>query len=175
MVSTSHSLESVPMRLPGKALTLKSSPIVPLGTDESIVDFQETRFRSHALRLQKTLKDLASALSAELGAPLTSVEDLRLKEEPDLKSGTYCVFDFLDVKTRHDRGFLRTKWIPYAVFVRGERIFSLHASYSDKGSFLSGITMRHDDKEEYTRCTTPKSALKVGRAYLQTYVVLGNL
>jgi hypothetical protein len=155
-------------------LTLGSNPIVSLGTDRRLIDFEETRFRVHALKLQNTLRPLAAELSTELGVPLSTLEQLSAESEADLKRGTYCAFDFLDVNTKRERGFLKVRWIPFAVFVGGVKVFSLHASYSDGGSKLSGLTMRREGQEEYTRCTTDKSALKVGRSFLRTYVVQGN-
>ena len=151
-------------------LTLGSNPIASFGSDRRLIDFEETRFRFHALKLQKSLKAIAAELAADLGVPLSTVEDLNAETAAKLQSGTYCTFDFLDVKTRKNKGFQTTKWIPLAVFVKGERVFSLHASYNDTGSHLSGITMRREGADEYTACTTLKSDLKVGKSYLRTYI-----
>lgn len=174
MSTTSHGFDSAaPMQRRSETLKLGSNPIVSLGSDRRLIDFEETRFRVHALKLQKSLKPLASELAAELRIPLSSLEDLGAEPPNVLQSGTYCAFDFLDLKTRKDKGFQKTKWIPLAVFVKGERVFSLHAQYSDSGSHLSGVTLRLDGADEFTKCTTIKSALKVGRSYLRTYV-MGN-
>jgi len=159
------------MQRRSKTLKLGSNPIVSLGSDRRLIDFEETRFRVHSLKLQKTLRPLAKEIATDLGVSLSSLEDLSAEPSDSLKKGTYCAFDFLDVKTKKEKGFQRTKWIPMAVFVKGERVFSLHASYDGSGSALSGITMRREDQDEYTSCTTLKSALKVGRSYIRTYVL----
>ena len=140
-----------------------------VGTDRRLIDFEETRFRIHSLRLQKTLKSLAADLAADLGITISSLEDLTVEDSSVLQDGTYCVFDFLDVKYRRSGGFIGVKWIPIAVFVNGERVFSLHAHYNGNGSNLVGITMRRENEDEYTSCTTLKSATKVGRSYLRIY------
>ena len=117
---------------------------------------------------------MVTELASELGVPLSTLELLSVEKELDLKSGTYCAFDFLEVKSRREKGFLKTRWIPFAVFVRGERVFSLHASYNGSESKVSGLTMRLENQDEYTRCTTSKAALKVGRSFLRTYIIQAN-
>ncbi len=151
-------------------LTLGANPIVSIDTGRRLIDFQETRFRIHSLRFQESVKPLATELASEVGVPLSCLDDLSSKDENQLTLGAYCVFDFLDVKTRRERGFLRVRWIPFAIFVRGERVFSLHASYGNGGARLTGLTLRRETQDEYTRCTTRKSAAKVGRSFVRTYI-----
>ena len=172
MSTTSHGFDlTAPMQRRSKPLRLGSSPIVSLGSDRRLIDFSETRFRVHSLKLQKALRPLAKEIASELGVSLSSLEDLAAESPETLKKGVYCAFDFLDLKNKKEKGFRTTKWIPLAVFVNGERAFSLHASYDGSGASLVGITMRRENQDEYTPCTTAKSALKVGRSYVKTYVM----
>lgn len=156
------------------SLTITDSPIVSVGTDRRLVDFEETRFRVHALRFQESLRPLALEFAKELGVPLSSLSDLGTSNEDTLRTATHCTFDFLDIKSRRDCSFLKIKWIPLSIFVAGLRVFSLHASYGINGSALSGLTLRLSDKDEYTKCLTHASATKLGLSYLRTYILTRN-
>ena len=168
-------LDVYPMIRPSVTLTLGENPIVSMGTDGRIIDFGATRFRVHAQRFQKTLYTLASEFATELGVNISGLSSLSSEPDEVLKSQTYCVFDFIDVRSRSIGGFIRIRWIPLAVFTSGKRVFSLHASYDGKGARLVGITMFLDGEDEYTRCSTLSSASKVGRSFLRTYVTVGAL
>lgn len=169
MSNTSPSFGALPVPRRSEVLTLGSNPIVSVDPDRRLINFEETRFRVHAQRFQKSLRPLALEVAKELGIGLSTLELLKNEARDDLQSKTYCTFDFLDVQTRRIRGFPKTKWMPLVIFSGGERILSLHSSYGDDGSKLTGITLHLDGRDEYTKCTTIRSALKVSLSYIRTY------
>lgn len=148
-----------------------SNPIIPFDSERRLIDFAETRFRVHSLKLQDSLRPVANELASVLGVSLSTLDLLKAEGANSLREKTFCAFDFLDLKRKTAGCFQHAKWVPLAVFAGGIRVLSLHAAYDQSGSHLVGLTMWREGQDEYTKCTTAKAALKVGKSYLRTYVL----
>lgn len=153
------------------ALALGSNPVVKAGKDERVIHFEETRFRSHALSFQESLRSVAENLAAELEVPLYTSERLSKETEQQLNTSCFCVFDFLSVKTTNRSGFLQAQWFPVAIFVDGSRVFSIQAAYDKQGAYLKNLTLVLNGKDETTPCTTADAAAQVGLGYIRTYLL----
>lgn len=129
-----------------------------------VVDFQETRFRLKCNSLHKELWPLAQELSSVLGVAPMNRQQLASLDPEVLGSGAQSAWDVLDMKING----LRRTWIPLALFLKGERVLSLHATYSPAGAYLDGLTIRDGVSDLYTECSSISSALKVGRSYLSS-------
>lgn len=156
------------------ALALGSSPVVKAGKDERVIHFEETRFRSHALPFQESLRSVAENLAAELKVPLYTSELLNRETEQKLNTSCFCVFDFLNVKTTNRSGFLQAQWFPLVIFSNGSRMFSIQASYDKYGAHIKNLTLVLNGKDENTPCTTADAATKVGLGYIRTYLLKEN-
>ena len=145
-------------------------PITQLKGEPGVVDFQSTRCSIHIQRLQKSLKDLVVELAEEAGCILCSLGDIEDEDEDSLSNETYAVFDFLDLKTGRRKNLLRAKWAPFVLFVRGEQVLSLRATYDTKGARVSGVSLLIDGSNTTSRCNSLSVAKKICLSYIRTYV-----
>jgi hypothetical protein len=159
----------VPMVRKSTTLSLNSDAVAL--RSGNVVDFQETRMRQHSLVLQFALRSLAERLARTIKCDLLVLEALETEREEDLADRSYAVFDFVDQRITKKKGILSAQWIPFAVFVKGRRVLSLHASYDVRGARLQGITLIDNGKEIFTTCSKMLTAEKVCSSYLKSYVL----
>jgi hypothetical protein len=145
-------------------------PITQLRGQPDVVDFQATRCSLHIQKLQRSLRDLAVGLAEEAECPLCGLSELETVDEESLAYETYAVFDFLDLRTGRRKSLLTAKWAPFVLFVGGEQVLSLRATYDTRGARVSGVSLLIDGSSTTSRCKSLSVAEKICLSYIRTYV-----
>lgn len=135
-----------------------------------VVDFQATRCSLHVKELQRSLKEVAVDLAEAAGCILSDLSYLDDQTEEELTKEVYAVFDFVDFKTTKRKQMLRATWAPFVVFVDGQQVLRLQATYDSKGARLSGVTLVVDGKQLKSRCRKSSVAKKILLSHIRTYV-----